>query len=146
MAQLKQFPQTPLKPVSPGALLAPIVSQTLDVARALRSGEMAISLSEMLGCDYVFVQHPAKTLLMHNRHLADTLTDLVRLLAMPPTQKIFIGLYYNAQNELRFQRFNCEWQGKKAIKVEATPIVDAEQWEFTRMMYDCSSPYSPNLG
>ncbi len=119
------------------------VLQDLDVDRALRCGELSVTLSELLGCDYVFIHHPAKTLIMHDRHLADTLTNLVQSLGLPPTQKIFIGLYRDTQDDLRFYRLVCEWQGKKALRVERMAITDDEQWEFTRMMYECSSPHSP---
>lgn len=112
----------------------------LDTAAALHTGELSVTVSELLGCDYVFIQHPAKTLFIHERHLADTLNQIVSILKLAPRQKIFIGLHENAQQELRFYRFTCEWQDASAANVSRTLIADSEQYEFTKMIFDCSSP------
>lgn len=113
-----------------------------DIAQACSKGELNISVSELLGCDYIFIQHPAKTLLMHERHIANTLNQLIELLTLTPKQKIFIGLHEDAQNTLRFYRFSCEWRDYRATNVSRTLITDNDQNEFMQMIFDCSSPFT----
>lgn len=116
-----------------------------DVAQALSSGDLAVTISELLGCDYVFIKHPAETLLMHERHITPTLNQIISALGLTPGQKIFIGAHETESAEVHFSRLNCDWQGATATKVTRTTITDSEQVDFMRMIFDCSSSFEPDL-
>jgi hypothetical protein len=114
---------------------------SLDAVAALTCGELSLSVSELLGCDYVFLQHPSKTLLTHDRHILPTLNQLIHTLELDPQNKIFIGVHENADGELRFERFNCEWQENQAVHIHRINLCDDEQISFIQMIFNCSSPY-----
>jgi hypothetical protein len=115
------------------------VAQSLS--NALNSGELTVTISELLGCDYVFIKYPANTSLMYERHITQTINQLISVLGLTPGQKIFIGAHEDEAGEACFARFNCEWQGFTATQVTSTAIANNEQADFMRMIFDCSSPY-----
>lgn len=116
-----------------------------DVAQALTSGDIAITISELLGCDYVFLKHPSETLLMHTRHITSTLNKLISILDLTPGQKIFINTHETEHGDVHFARLTCDWQGATATRVTSTAVTDSEQIDFMRMIFDCSSPYESDL-
>lgn len=139
MAQ-SQSARPTTKPSGPAAPQPALTLHQFDTAQALLNGELNVTVSELLGCDYIFIQHPAKTLLTHERRLANTLNQIIHILELAPRQKIFVGVHEDAQRELLFHRFTCDWQGASATNVSRTLITDDEQYEFMKMIFDCSSP------
>lgn len=114
---------------------------SIDAIAALASGELSVSMSELLGCDYLFIQHPCKTLLTHDCHILPTLNQLIATLKIAPQHKIFVGVHETAEGELRFERLNCEWQTLQATHIHRIKLCDDEQVSFMKMIFDCSSPY-----
>lgn len=114
-----------------------------DITEAIRRGTVLISASELLGCDYIFIQHPAKTLLMHERQIVNTLNQLLAHFSLSPKQKVFVSLHTDPHGDLRFYRFECEWDGALAKRVTRQVVTDNDQGAFMQMIYDCSSPLEP---
>lgn len=110
---------------------------------ALNKGRLTLSISPLLGCDYVFIKHSLNDILMDDENIQRTLNDIVRLLSLTPKQSILISYadispIENPHNP--FTRIEFEWRNQNAESITKTSIVQQEQSDFMDMMYHCSSP------
>ena len=110
---------------------------------ALNQGKLVLSISPLLGCDYVFIKHSLDELLLDDENIQRTINDVVRLLSLTPKQSIFISFFDspNAGNSAPlFTRIDFEWRNQTAESLTKTRITQQEQSDFMDMMYNCSSP------
>lgn len=106
---------------------------------ALNKGQIALSLSPLLGCDYVFIKHASNETLLDDDSLQRTLHDVLRLLSLTPKQSIFISVVEN-DSTYQFTRFDFEWNNQSVEPITKTSIDQQEQSDFMEMIYSCSSP------
>lgn len=108
---------------------------------ALNQGRLTLSLSPLLGCDYVFIKHQTDECLMDYENIQRTLSDILRLLSLTPKQTILITLCDTSDDmPYQFSRYDFVWTNQNAESVTKTDISENEQVDFMEMIYNCSSP------
>lgn len=114
-------------------------SHSFDVAEATQRGELALSLSTMLGCDYIFVSHRGAHALLDYSRLATTIRELLDILETSPHQSMVISAEESATGELAFTRYDYKWENRQVSNVITTRVTHADQIDFMQMMFDCST-------
>lgn len=114
-------------------------SHSIDVAEAVERGEFILSLSTMLGCDYIFVSHKGAHELLENQRLATTIRELLDILETSPHQSMVVSADENASGELSFTRYDYKWENRQVSNVIPNRITHIDQVDFMRMMFDCST-------
>lgn len=114
-------------------------SHSFDVAEAVQRGELALSLSTMLGCDYIFVSHKGIHDLLETSHLATTIRELLDILETSPLQSMVVSADETTTGDLIFTRHDYKWENRQVSNVISTHITHADQVDFMRMMFDCST-------
>jgi hypothetical protein len=114
-------------------------SHSFDVAEAVQRGELVLSLSTMLGCDYIFVSHKGPHELLGNPRLATTIRELLDILETSPYQSMVVGADETTTGELAFTRYDYKWEERQVSQVIATRVTHSDQADFMRMMFDCST-------
>jgi len=114
-------------------------SHSFDVAEAVQRGELVLSLSTMLGCDYIFVSHKGTHELLGSPRLATTIRELLDILETSPYQSMVVSADETANGDLAFTRYDYKWENRQVSQVIATRVTHADQADFMRMMFDCST-------
>ncbi len=110
-----------------------------DVASAVTRGELVLSLSTMLGCDYIFVSHRGTHELLHPKRADKTIRELLDLLDTSPHQSMVIGADEAPDGQLHFTRYDYVWENRQVTKTSVTPVTHSDQIDFMQMMVDCSA-------
>lgn len=110
-----------------------------DVASAVARGEFVLSLSTMLGCDYIFVNHKGPHELLQLKHADKTIRELLDLLDTSPHQSMVVSVTENTEGKLNFTRYDYAWENRQVTKVSATPVTHKDQIDFMQMIFDCST-------
>lgn len=114
-------------------------SHSFDVAKAVQQGEFVLSLSTMLGCDYIFVSHKGTHELLGLPRLATTIRELLDILETSPHQSMVVSADETVSGELTFTRYDYQWENRQVSKVIPSRVTNADQVDFMRMMFDCST-------
>lgn len=109
------------------------------VADAVARGELVLSLSTMLGCDYIFVNHKGMHELLQPRQANKTIRELLDMLDTSPYQSMVIAADETPEGTVSFTRYEYSWENRQVTKVSIMPVTHSEQIEFMQMMFDCSS-------
>ena len=112
---------------------------TTAVVKAVELGEIVLSVSTMLGCDYIFVSHYGPHPLLNPQHLHRTIRELLDMLDTSPRQSLIVSADELPSGELKFTRYDYVWENRKVIRVSPNHITSQEQADFMQMMFDCSS-------
>lgn len=112
---------------------------TTAVLTAVKTGEFILSVSTMLGCDYVFVTHTEPNILLAPQRLQQTIRELLDMLDTSPKQSLVVGVTELPYGQWRFTRYDCVWENRKLTKMNPTIVTGQEQIDFMQMMFDCSS-------
>lgn len=115
------------------------IPKGFDVARAVARGELNLSLSTMLGCDYIFVGYKGMHELLQPRQAEKTIRELLDMLDTPPHQSMVISADETIHGSPSFTRYDYVWENRQVTRVSITPITHKDQIEFMQMMFDCSS-------
>ncbi len=107
---------------------------------ALNKGKLALSVSPLLGCDYVFVRQDRDEILFDSDNIQRTLNDILRLLTVTPKQTIFIAVVDSVDERPQFTRYDFVWGNQNAESITKIEITQNEQIDFMDMIYNCSSP------
>ena len=107
---------------------------------ALNQGKIGLSMSPLLGCDYIFISHKNDGGLLDPENIQRTLNDILRLLPVVPKQTIFITVYETPDFERHFSRYDFVWANQNAESITKIEINQPEQIDFMEMIYNCSSP------
>jgi hypothetical protein len=121
-------------------LQSPIQYDRTYLLDALNQGRMVISVSPLLGCDYVFVKHSTDETLLDIENIQRTLNDTLRLLPVTPKQTIFISVTDGDDLSYQFVRYDFVWINQNAESITKIDITQKEQADFMEMIYNCSSP------
>ena len=111
-----------------------------DIAEAVERGELSLSISNMLGCDYIFVSHKGNHTLLGSSNLTTTIRELLDILEASPNQSMIISADASIASELSFTRYDYTWENRQISNVIATRVSHTEQIDFMQMMFDCSTP------
>ena len=114
-------------------------SHSFDVVKAVQQGELALSLSTMPGCDYIFVTHKGAHELLENQRLATSIRELLDITETSPHQSMVISANETATGELVFTRYDYKWENRQVSNVIPSRVTDADQVDFMSMMFDCST-------
>ncbi|OZY85782.1 hypothetical protein CBP51_01665 [Cellvibrio mixtus] len=109
------------------------------VVKAVAMGELVLSVSTMLGCDYIFVSHIGPHALLSQQHLHRTIRELLDMLDTSPRQSLIVSADERLDGQLSFTRYDYIWENRKVVRVSPTLISNQEQIDFMQMMFDCSS-------
>jgi len=114
-------------------------AHSFDVAEAVQRGEFVLSLSTMLGCDYIFVSHKGHHELLDTKRLETTIRELLDILETSPHQSMVVSADEIANGDLAFTRYDYKWENRQVSNVIATKVTHADQADFMQMMFDCST-------
>jgi hypothetical protein len=109
------------------------------VAKAIHLREFALSMSPLLGCDYLFIRHKGAHKLLTQTHIASTLQELLEIFESSPRQSQIVSIEESEDQPLKFTRYDFLWENNQVKNVQATLINHAEQIDFMQMMFNCSS-------
>lgn len=99
-----------------------------------------ISVSQLLGRDYVFINSNEVQLPAGNNHLAQALLDeLIQRLGLEEAHTVAISFKEAENCSLSFVRHDLSWYKHKICKIENTAITNPEQQEFMEMIWRCST-------
>ncbi|UUA73251.1 hypothetical protein [Cellvibrio sp. QJXJ] len=132
-------PSQPLKTAITNIHSAHHTLGTTAVVKAVELGELALSVSNMLGCDYVFVSHFGPHVLLSPEHLHRTIRELLDMLDTSPRQSLIVSADELPEGQITFTRYDYVWENRKVVRVNPNHITDQEQIDFIQMMFDCSS-------
>jgi hypothetical protein len=108
---------------------------------ALNKGQLLLSISPLLGCDYVFIKHEADEQLLDAENIQRTLNDILRMLTVTPKQTIFIAVADEIDGDTpQFARYDFVWNNQNVESITKIDITQNEQIDFMEMIYNCSSP------
>ncbi|MDZ4262417.1 MAG: hypothetical protein U1B30_08820 [Pseudomonadota bacterium] len=114
-------------------------SHGFAVAEAVQQGELVLSLSTMLGCDYIFVSHKGAHELLESQRLATTIRELLDILETSPHQSMVVSADENTNGDLAFTRYDYKWENRQVSHVIPTRVTHTDQADFMHMMFDCST-------
>lgn len=114
-------------------------ASSFDVAAAVHSGEFALSLSTMLGCDYIFISHKGPHALLDSKRLEITICELLDMMETSPQQSMVVSADENENGEPVFTRYDYKWENRQVSDVIATSVTHPDQADFMSMMLDCST-------
>lgn len=117
----------------------PQKAHSFDVAEAVQRGEFVLSLSTMLGCDYIFISHKGMHELLGKKRIETTIRELLDILETSPHQSMVVSADETTNGELIFTRYDYKWEQRQVTNVVPTRVTHADQADFMRMMFDCSS-------
>lgn len=117
-----------------------IPANSLDAAQAIARGEFSLSLSTMLGCDYIFIHHRGMHELLQPRRADKTIAELLNILDASPRQSMVVGADEALDGTISFTRYDYLWENHQVTKISITPVTHREQIAFMQMMFDCSTP------
>lgn len=99
-----------------------------------------ISISQLLGRDYIFINNQAVQLPLASPALLHALLDeLIQRLDLTEAHAVAISIEESPAGALSFVRHDLSWHNHKISKVESTAINHPEQQEFMEMIWRCSS-------
>ena len=110
-----------------------------DVAQAVERGEFVLSLSTMLGCDYIFLSHKGDHELLELSRIETTIRELLDMLDTSPHQSMVVGADENSSGTLTFTRYDYKWENRQISNVVPSRVTHADQADFMQMMFDCST-------
>lgn len=112
---------------------------SFDVAAAVNRGELVLSLSTMLGCDYIFISHKGPHALLESKRLEITVRELLDMMESSPQQSMLVSADEKGNGELVFTRYDYKWESRQVSDVITTRVTHPEQADFMRMMLNCST-------
>lgn len=129
----------PLKTAITNTNITATHSGTPAVVRAVELGELVLSVSTMLGCDYIFVSHNGPHILLSPQHLHRTIRELLDMLDTSPRQSLVVSADDLPNGELKFTRYDYIWENRKVTRVAPNHVSHPDQIDFMQMMFECST-------
>lgn len=119
---------------------APVIKlHNSAVAQAVQQGELSLSLSPLLGCDYVFVSHKRDSELLNAQQITSSIQELIEILELSPRQSVVVSVNEKVDGHMLFTRHDYTWNNSHVTQVVAMPVTVQEQIDFMLMMFNCSS-------
>lgn len=118
---------------------SPPAQYNFDVAKAVQEQRIRLNMSQLMGCDYIFITPHQAAELFGPTQLAVSLREIIQILEVNPRQTLIILIDDNAQH--RFTRLEYTWNQGNLEQIIPQPVNTREQIEFMEMMLDCSTLY-----
>lgn len=135
MAMSQYAHQTEPSPTQELGTQRQFVSELIDLS--------AVSVSQLLGRDYIFIQAEALSQPpTNNQTTYNQIEMLIRQLELAQTHTVVVTLK-SASNQHAFTRHDLTWYKGKICRIESTPITHQDQLEFMDMIWQCSSSATP---
>lgn len=135
----------PCKPTLPGEkTLTNNAPSQADLAHAIYQKRLLLSLSQLMGCDYVFIEATHCSNFFNRAHLQSTLLGLLDLLELNLQQTHFIHIdttQGSAQNSPQFLRYDLQIDQHTLLGVTPTAITHPAQIDYIDTLWQCSSRY-----
>jgi len=130
-----------LEPAScPTHATAPVVKlHNSAVAQAIQQGKLYLSLSPLLGCDYVFISHKQDIELLTNQQITSTIQEIIEILELSPRQSVLVSVDERVDGHMMFTRHDYTWNNSRVTQVVTMSVTVQEQIDFMSMMFNCSS-------
>lgn len=130
-----------MPPSSPARTALPPYQQAPENPSTIDLSAFEISVSQLLGYDYVFLCAPAATTCFNQLSTAkDAVSQLIKALDITPEQSVFITLAeQRGEDNLRFIRHDITWNQGQIEALQHTVIENPEQQDFVNMIWQCSS-------
>lgn len=109
------------------------------VAQAVQQNKLQLSLSPLLGCDYVFVSHKQDSELLTTQQITSTIQELIEILELSPRQSVLVSVDERVDGHMVFTRHDYTWSNSRVTQVITTRVTVQEQIDFMLMMFNCSS-------
>lgn len=99
-----------------------------------------VSVSQLLGRDYIFINTHYVALPLTNTDLLHSLLDnLIAQLELVEAHTVAISVQELSDGNPSFTRHDLTWHKHKICRVESTDITQPEQHEFMDMIWRCST-------
>ncbi len=99
-----------------------------------------VSVSQLLGRDYIFINAQGINLQLQNpAAMHSLLNDLIQHLELAEAHTVAVTVDESSTGELRFIRHDLTWYKHKVCSIESTAIIHTEQHEFMDMIWRCST-------
>ncbi len=99
-----------------------------------------VSVSQLLGRDYIFIDTKATPLPIDKPTcLYPLLDDLIARLELAETHTVAVGVQELPCGNASFTRHDLTWNAHKICHVESIKITQPEQHEFMDMIWRCST-------
>ena len=99
-----------------------------------------VSVSQLLGRDYVFISDQGAELLLNNKSTFHSLlNNLIGQLELAETHTVVISVNEANLGKVCFTRHDLTWYKHKICRVENVSITEQEQHEFMDMIWRCST-------
>ncbi len=111
-----------------------------EVAQAINQGELGVHMSELMGCDYIFVSHIGDHALLQAGTLALSIQELIDILESTPLQtRVILVDLTKKQPEFSC----CEYVRNKGRVISASKelVTNPEQIAFFQLIYECAQTY-----
>ncbi len=111
-----------------------------DLGLALYQKRLALSLSPLMGCDYIFIEAKNCPEFFTAQRLRQTLHELHDLLELSPRQTSFIHVTVQ-DNKPHFLRYDLQLDEQSILAVTPSHIDHPGQLDYINMLWNCSSSY-----
>jgi hypothetical protein len=115
------------------------LNQQPGITTAIEEKRVTISLSQLMGCDYIFITANQADEFFTPELMHGTIEELINLLDTIPRQTVVILV--DDQASARFTRHDVILDQDHIQQVTAQAVISADQIEFMEMMLDCSTLY-----
>ncbi|RYY75582.1 MAG: hypothetical protein EOO52_09340 [Gammaproteobacteria bacterium] len=103
-----------------------------------------VSVSQLLGRDYLFIDTQQVALPRNNPNLLHTqLDDLIARLELTEAHTVAVSVRELPDGTACFTRHDLTWHQHKVCRVESIDVTHAEQYEFMDMIWRCSTSALP---
>lgn len=110
------------------------------MSESMRINLQQVSISQLLGRDYLFIDTQGVNLPLGNKSLMYSLLgDLVQQLELAETHVVVISVDESPSGAISFIRHDLAWYKHQVCRIESTSITHPEQYEFMDMIWRCST-------
>lgn len=126
---------------APEQVHSPLTLYHFELAQALHQNRLQIGHSQLLGCDYVFINAQLCPELFSEKRLLQNLQELLEILELRLQQTALVQIDDSDADYPQFIRYELTFNRQHLKAVTPVPVIQPEQQEFMRMLWDCSSSY-----
>lgn len=111
-----------------------------EIAQAIHQRQLSVHMSQLMGCDYIFVSYCGQHPLLSQEHLALSIQELVDILEVSIHHAVVILVDVDSPTP-SYQRCEFTRHQGRVEKVSPQVISSQEQLEFFQMIFECSDTY-----
>lgn len=133
--------QQTLSAIQSPEYLQPVLKlHNFDIAQAIYHRKIQVSMSQLIGCDYIFVKHAGNNQLVSKSHLSSSIQEIIDLLEVSGLQAV-VTLIDTSHTPVKLQKCEFKFINGRVTNVSVHNVGSEEQTSFLLMMLDCSTNY-----